>query len=113
MVFGPDSNLYVCSIGNDRVLRYNGQMGTFIDIFASGGGLSNPDSLAFGPDGNLYVTSFLTDNVKRYNGQSGVFIDTFTVGGGLDGPVSLTFIPEPATLSLLFLGGIAALRRRR
>jgi DNA-binding beta-propeller fold protein YncE len=46
--FGPDGNLYVSSAGTDQVLRYNGATGTFIDVFASGGGLDGPAFLTFG-----------------------------------------------------------------
>jgi len=62
-------------------LRYDGDTGNFIDVFASGGGLSLPGGLVFGPDGNLYVSSpgFTTtqpDMILRYNGTTGAFIDT-------------------------------------
>jgi sugar lactone lactonase YvrE len=59
--FGPDGNLYVSSFFSDQILRYNGQTGQFIDVFASGnqqaGGLNGPNGLLFAPDGNLYVTT--------------------------------------------------------
>ena len=40
-------------------------------MFASGGGLNQPEGLAFGPDGNLYVSSFNTNEVLRTMGQQG------------------------------------------
>jgi len=61
--FGPGGNLYVARFEADRVLRYNGQTGAFIDAFVttSSGGLDAPTGLVFGPDGHLYVSSHRTD----------------------------------------------------
>ena len=94
--FGPDGNLYVVSESTTEVIRYNGTSGSFIDVFASGGGLSTPKDLVFGPDGNLYVTSNSNDKVKRYSGTTGTFIDTFVASGsgGLDQPQGLVFGPD-------------------
>ncbi|QZZ20782.1 PEP-CTERM sorting domain-containing protein [Leptothermofonsia sichuanensis E412] len=62
--FGPDGNLYVSSFRSNQILRFNGQTGEFIDVFASDnnnglgsiGGVNGPNGLLFGPDGSLYVT---------------------------------------------------------
>lgn len=63
--FGPDGKLYVSSFRTNQILRFDGQTGAFIDVFASdnnGGlgspdGLNGPNGLLFGPDGSLYVTT--------------------------------------------------------
>ena len=59
--FGPDGMLYVASFLSDQILRYDGETGVFIDVFASGnaqpGGVNGPSGLLFGPDGALYVTT--------------------------------------------------------
>ncbi len=55
ITYGPDGNLFV-SVPNG-VYRYDGDFGTWIDLFAGGGGLAGPRGLTFGPDQNLYVTS--------------------------------------------------------
>jgi DNA-binding beta-propeller fold protein YncE len=88
MAFGPDGNLYVGSTDgllgnpeNNRVLRYDGTTGAFIDTFVApgSGGLGEPDGIVFGPDGNLYVSSRQTDNnVLRYDGINGAFLGVFT-----------------------------------
>jgi hypothetical protein len=51
IAFGPDNNLYVLSNGGDRVLRFDGTTGAFLDTFvtAGAGGLSNGSYLAFEP----------------------------------------------------------------
>jgi len=89
LAFGPDGNFYVSSFLSDQILRYNGQTGQFIDVFASGnqqaGGLNGPNGLLFAPDGNLYVTTqgsvardgkadfsaSFPSQVLRYNPQTG------------------------------------------
>jgi MYXO-CTERM domain-containing protein len=50
LTFGPDGNLYVSDGDGDRVLRYSGKTGHFIDVAAAGGGLNDPLGLAFLPE---------------------------------------------------------------
>jgi streptogramin lyase len=93
LVIGPDGNLYVSSQANDRVLRYDGATGAFIDIFvaAGSGGLDIPVGLDFGPDGNLYIASNLS-TVRRYDGTTGAYIDAFVTG--LGHPTGVLFGPD-------------------
>ena len=50
MQFGPDGNLYVANRGtNSAITRYNPNSGAFIDVFASGSGLTAPQALVFIP----------------------------------------------------------------
>ena len=91
--FGPDGQLYVASFDNDRILRFDGQNGDYVDVFvgAGSGGLDGPDAgTKFGADGLLYVPSFFNDRVLRYDGQ-GVFVDEFVSfrEGGLRQPRDL------------------------
>lgn len=108
ITFGPDGNLYVSmSSGTNanRVNRFNGTSGAFIDTFVTvgAGGLDGPGGLAFGPDGNLYVTSQNTGDILRYNGTTGAFVDVYASGIGL--PQELLFlssaVPEPTTWALM------------
>jgi sugar lactone lactonase YvrE len=115
LLFGPDGNLYVCSVRAGSILRYDGITGdplpspgnsgaTFV---ASGsGGLTFGGAggawLVFGPDGNLYTTSGGisappgSSSVLRFNGTTGEFIDAFVLpgSGGLTGPRALVFGPD-------------------
>jgi len=93
----PDGNLYVASASNDRILRYNGTTGAFLNAFiqpnANGLGatdLDYPVDMAFGPDGNLYVSSQLNDAILRFNPNSGAFLGVFASGGSLDGPSGIS-----------------------
>src|SRR5207302_1857854 len=44
-----DGNLYVGSAHTNNILRFSGKTGAFIDVFAQGGGLLNPNDIAFVP----------------------------------------------------------------
>ncbi len=90
-ISGTTPGLLVSSASNDSVLHYDGITGSFIGVYASGGGLSVPEGLRFGPDDNLYVSSFSSDSVLRYDGQTGVFLDVFASGLNLAGPFGLQF----------------------
>ncbi len=87
---GPDGNLYVSSSDTNQVLRYDGQTGAFIDIFASAG-LVRPSYLKFRDDGFLYVCSGFTDQVLRFDAETGASGGVFASGGGLDFPAGLTW----------------------
>ena len=87
-------DLLVSSRNSDQILRYDGTTGSFVGVFASGGGLDNPVGLTFGPDGNLYVANDVTDQVLRYDGTTGAFLGVFASGGGLDAPRQVNFGPD-------------------
>lgn len=104
---GLDGHLYVCSEGNNRIVKYDGQTGAFISNFVvddpgtpmvdETGGLDGPTAVAFDGAGNLYVASFNSDSVLKYSGVDGSFIEVFVTpgDGGLDGPdVGMTFGPD-------------------
>ena len=104
LVFGPDGNLYVASFGDvsgamsAAVLRYNGNTGAFMDIFATDSASNSTNGingLTFGPDGNLYVTKGSSDTIIRYNGSTGQQIDYFVQGNGIPGdPNGILFGPD-------------------
>jgi len=86
--------LLVCSWYTDSVLRYDGGTGEFVDIFASGGGLSRPAGLAMGQDGSLLVSSWGTNEILQFDSATGDFIRVFASGGGMDTPGQMTFGPD-------------------
>ena len=57
-------------------------------------------------------TVTLTLSPKTVSGYKGLEVDKTSVWGQIV-PVSISVVPEPATLSLLALGGLALIRRRR
>jgi sugar lactone lactonase YvrE len=110
LVFGPDGNLYVGSLNNSSVERYDGTTGDPLpadgqsgaDFVPSGsGGLNRTGGVVFGPDGNLYVSSETSSEIMRYDGTTGdplpangqpgaVFVPQ---GTGLDKPAGIVFGP--------------------
>jgi len=95
MTFGPDGNLYVVSQGTEKILRYNGQSGAFMNIFVFDN-VHTPSSIAFGPDGNFYVANTggpgfnaESGSVGKFDGRTGDFIGTFIPGA--IGALGLTF----------------------
>ena len=92
--FGPDHNLYVTDDLKNQVVRFDGQTGTPLGAFTSGGALQNPFGLDFGPDGNLYVTSRDNHEILRYNGKTGAYLDVFASGAGLSFPDYAAFGPD-------------------
>jgi glucose/arabinose dehydrogenase len=86
LAFGPDGNLYVAT-NNDRILRYNGATGAFIDTFITPTGepLHQPEQLIF-RGGFLYVSTFGNDGINgnsvvRYNATTGAYVSTFVPPG--------------------------------
>ena len=91
LAFGPDGNLYVATYSGNKVQRFDGTTGAFIDNFVPSVG--NPVGVAFGPNGDFYVASRATSSIQRYDGTTGAFLGIFAVGG-LSQPDFFTFGPN-------------------
>jgi streptogramin lyase len=83
LAFGPDGSLYVSSSGTDQVLRYNGQTGAFMDVFASFDEAHEPRGLLFVPRSTLPqepgvagVTVFIDQNGTGHFDPSDRFTTT-------------------------------------
>jgi DNA-binding beta-propeller fold protein YncE len=89
-------DLFVSSLTQNSVRRYDGDTGAFVGTFISPGlgGLSGPHRGTFGPDGSFYVASANNDRVLRYHGSTGAFIDVFASAAQLDYPVDLQWGPD-------------------
>jgi large repetitive protein len=92
MAYGPDGNLYVADYGAERIVRFNGTTGAYLDNFVASG-LTSPLGLEFGPDGNLYVANRGSAGVLRYDGVTGVLDASFNVAS-ISGAEDLTFGPD-------------------
>ncbi len=112
MAVGPDGNIYVL-LGNSAVYYLPPDLSSFT-LFSNGGGSFSSflSSLAFLADGDLLVGDNTNDTIWRLNGVSGSVEGAFATGIA-DVRAIEVLIPEPATLTLLGLGAVMMLRRRR
>ena len=97
VAFGGDRGIYVA--GTDTGSAINLLGGSFTVINMAGAGFDNLDIAMFGADGGTLTSG------------TGINIDTSV--GGQTTYTSTAAIPEPTSMSLLALGGLALLRRRR
>ncbi|MCY2926261.1 MAG: PEP-CTERM sorting domain-containing protein [Planctomycetota bacterium] len=104
-------NLYAVAETQGRVVQFTPSLSGWT-VGHTYTGLTQPDAVTIGPDGGLYVADYGSNKVVRFDTSvSGTGTPFIT---GLSGPVGVSFVtPEPATLTLLALGGLAVLRRRR
>lgn len=107
--FGSDNNIYVSRYAYNDIVKFDGQTGASLGVFASGSGLMQPMGIQQGPDGNIYVVSQSTKSVFLFDGSTGAFISKIVDGvatttppapsGIVNNPVTLTFIPSSANLT--------------
>ncbi len=88
---------------NGVVRIFNSETGEFIESFAAG---ARGRDLSFDAAGNLVVVDSNVEQARFFT-PGGFFRTTF----GSDGTFSV--VPEPTTLSLVALGGLAVMLRRR
>ena len=93
ILLGQD--LYVADDTNSRVEVFDGTTGQSKGVFADGGGIDFPTSLAFGgPNNDLYVASFFGNpfnpQILRYNGSTGEFIEPLMTTQ----PITVLFGPD-------------------
>jgi streptogramin lyase len=86
------SSLLIGDVNNAVVREYDGATGAYRGVFASGGGLTDPEGLAMGPDGNLYVADFNLKAVLRFNGKTGAPMGMFAAASNY--VLGLAFGPD-------------------
>ena len=124
MVFLPSGDLLVVSHANDRVLRYDGATGAFVEQFNKGGtgsvlGLDSPWCVRTGPEGDVYVSRtnrfslgatsgpdpdggpqplhFTNARIYQFDGVTGSLIRAYvqSLDSGILHPTGFDFIPDP------------------
>jgi hypothetical protein len=100
---GPDGDIYVSSNATGSILRFDGQTGASLGVFASE---LPPAQLAFGPDGNLYVSEFFGENVRKYDAHAGTDFGQF-LGYAATGLTSAQGLAFAANGDLLVGDGFA------
>jgi outer membrane protein assembly factor BamB len=89
---GPDGRLWVVSEKNHRVLRFDADDGTLVDVVLDDPRLANPTALDFAADGTPYVGSYGGDAVWRV--EDGDLVPVLR-GGDVDGVDSgMAFGPD-------------------
>lgn len=124
LTIGPNGNIFVASRALHRVLEFSSIDGSYIrEAVPYAGGTMLPDvpgedllwhptDMLFRDNGNILVSYMGNGVIYEFNGTTGTRVGTFA--SGIDRPAMMTIkpIPEPATICLMGLGLVAALKRR-
>ena len=112
MEIGPDGNVYIVS-GDSSVHRYDGLTGAALGVL-NVPGVDDSSGLGFSPDGDLYVVDHRDPGIYHLDGQTWDLLGVIdSAGAHTSGSWCVLVIPEPATLSLLAMGGFVIVRRRK
>ncbi len=94
------SDLLVCSLLSDQVLRFDGTTGAFIGVFANTH-IDGPEGITIGPDGNVYVASEYSANVTKWS-PTGTYLGEFVPPSG--GWEDLQFGPDGNLYTIAHFG---------
>lgn len=94
MTFDAENNLIVCSFDNDRLLRYDGTTGAFIDIFSDTVEIYNPRDVQLGRNGNIFVARMTTDSrIFEYHPDGRYYRSYVRSDNALEEPTAFAFRP--------------------
>jgi sugar lactone lactonase YvrE len=85
--------MFVCSGGNNNLVRFDGYTGDCIEPPNLDCDLDNPSGMVLGPDGRLYMCSSADNRIVWYDPVERT-CDDFASDGPLNAPISLTFGPD-------------------
>lgn len=91
-----DYEWLICSHNNARVLRYDDEEGTLIDVFIANqpSGITFPDGMTLGPDRTLWVTAGISGGpIYRFDAATGAFLNT-TTGPNINIPRGISVGPD-------------------
>jgi len=93
-------DLLVCSLLTDEVLRYDGDTGAYIGVFADTA-FDGPQGITLGPDGNVYVASEYSANITKWS-PTGAYLGEFVPPTG--GWEDLEFGPDGNLYAIAHFG---------
>lgn len=120
LAFGPNGNLFVTGGYTGGVTEFDGTTGAFVGNFVPQNGTLGNIGMRFDEHGRLLVATSGNDphayGVVAYDAATGGFLSDFVPygSGGISSPIYMTIkVPGPASLSVLLVGGLSLVRRRR
>lgn len=125
LAFGPNGNLFVTGGGQafgggGNVMEFNGSTGAYIRDFVPTIPGATVSNLVFDNHGRLLVSvwggvgGYRVDAYDAASGNPlGIFIAEGSGGIGTPYFMSIKPVPAPTTLSVLLVGGLSLVRRRR
>ena len=117
VVTGPDGALYICEVGQHRVLRLDRKTGTLTAVAGTGkqgysgdGGpatsaeLNEPYEVRFDADGNMFFVEMKNQIVRRVDAKTGVISTVAGTGkkgfSGDGGPATKATLSSPHSIAL-------------